>query len=161
MSYLIITLALMTPSVVIAQDVGTSEIPGWLQAIIFFACAFGTFILEIARRYFGKAMDLAAQKTKLAFLAQIDDVVMSKVMELWQIESEALKAAAEDGKLTQAEKDDLKNKAIDWAKSLLDPQLLVNLFGAGNVDKALGTVVEKSVLRTKSATAAVKPVDPS
>lgn len=144
----------LVPVLAFGQDAATDDyiIPGWLQAIIALAGAFMTFVLEIARRYFGKLMDLAAEKTKLAFLAQLDEIVMDRVAELWQTEGEALKEAAADGKLTQAEKDGLKQKAVDWAMGWLDPQILIDLFGTpAKAREAIGAKVDKHVVKAKNA----------
>ena len=144
----------LVPVVAFAQEVAssTTEVPWWLQAIIAVSGVAMTFIMNLARKYFGKLMDLAAQKTKLTFLAQVDDVVMSKVAELWQVEIKAIKAAAKDGKLTAEEKDVFRDKAIAWSKSLLDVSLLADVFGgADNIDGALSAVVEKHVVLAKNA----------
>jgi hypothetical protein len=148
-----------TPEVL---EPGAWAIPGWLQAIIAVVCSLLSIALEYGRRYLNKGMALLAQKTKLAFLAQVGEVVGAKVSELMQIEAEALKEAAADGKLTEAEKEGLKQKAIDWAKSLLDPAMLADLFGgADKVDAGLGAVVESQVRALKKTPTVSAAVDPS
>lgn len=150
----VVWVVVLLPAMGFAQEAapiedGTTMIAGWLQAVIALACTFGTYLLEVLRRYLTKVTDLAAQSTKLAFLNQVDDIIMNKISELWQTEVKAMKRASADGKLTPTEKAALKQKAVDWTKSLLDARLLTGLFGV-NVDGALGSIVDGNVVRAKN-----------
>jgi len=147
---LIVLMVWLLPALGFAQGAGTTtELAWWVQAIIAVAGVLGTVVLNLLRKYFGQLMDLAAQKTKLAFLAQVDDVVMNKVSELWQTEVKVLKAAASDGKLTPLEKARMKKKAVDWANDLLDVKQLLGIFG-DHVNAALGNVVDANVVTAKN-----------
>ena len=156
---ILVLLTIFLPSLALGQALNPddTELPVWARIVIMLVCTFGAYVLNVIKGYFSKAMDLAAQKTKLAFMAQVDDVVMMKVGELWQTEVKALKAAAADGKLTAAEKEDLKNRAREWAKSLLDAQLLISLFGnMSSADLAIDAMVERQVVKLKLAGKSVK-----
>ena len=162
---------LSTPAVALAQDLAkvaaeladAVEVPWWLQALLVLASAFGAWLLNLMRKWLSHLGSLAAQKTNLAFLSNLDDIISAKVAELWQTEVEALKAAAADGKLTSAEKAELKAKAIAWVKSLADPKLLLQLFGASDkIEAGLGAMVERGVVNAKALGSITKPPqDPS
>ena len=145
---------------VIVPPTPTDTVPWWMHMLIAASGIVGAFILNWVRKYFGHLMNLAAEKTNLAFLSRIDDLVMNKVSDLWQSEIKALKAAAKDGKLTKEEKAQFTKIAVDGLKSLLDFKLLTGLFG-DQIDGALGSIVEKHVVQAKLSHKAVAAANPS
>jgi len=91
--------------------------------------------------------------------------VKAAVAEVAQVYADALKAANKDGKLTDREKAEAKNLAIEVAKSNLGKKglaALARILGAGDaVEKWLGNKVEAAVKSLKPATASALPPQPA
>src|SRR5690606_7267735 len=91
--------------------------------------------------------------------------VKAAVAEVAQVYADALKAANKDGKLTDREKAEAKNLAIEVAKSNLGKKglaALARILGAGDaVEKWLGNKVEAAVKSMQPVTAPTLPPQPA
>lgn len=164
--FLLLAVTLLVPFAAMAQavttDAGDTVLPMWAQFAIGVGSLVGGYVVKVFRTYLGKLGKLAAEKTKLAFLDHVDDIISAKVMQLWQDEVKLLKDASADGVWTSAEKKAMQQKAIDWAKSFLDASMLVSIFtNNANADKALGNMVDRAVVKAKIAGKIAKAADPS
>lgn len=120
-----------------------------------------------------KAAELIQAKvdnqTAEAALLRLTAAVTDAVGEVYQAEAGALKGAAADGKLTQEEKDRLKQIAVDHAKSYLGKKgvdMLLEVLGftsekdldkviAGKVDKVIYDAKRAGLNRIEQTTAAL------
>lgn len=132
-----------------------TELPAWVQILIAVGGTLGTALIALLGKVLDRWADTIAERHKLAFISRIDDHVMGYVTDLFNTEIEALKAAAEDGKLTKEEKDRLKRTVVEVTKRHIGIGALSKVFGA-NVDTELGARVEKAVTVAKNAGKAVK-----
>lgn len=83
-------------------------------------------------------------------LVRLDEAVFTAVKELQQTVVDAIKEATADGKITEAEKQRIKQAAIDNVKSHLGPKGLEELghilgLGSGSVDGLIASKVEAAV----------------
>lgn len=109
-----------------------------------------------------KVAQLITAKVKNEYLrgvlVRLDDAVLSAVREVHQVTVEALKSARADGQLTPDERAQVKQVAVDGAKSYLGSKGLAELakvlgLDLGGVDKLLGTRIEAAVHDLKRARA--------
>jgi hypothetical protein len=137
--------------------------PGWVSVLIGLASVLGTALLALLKWALGKLFDFFAEKSKLVFLAQIDEVLMGIVTDLYNTQVEHWKNANEDGKLSDAEKARAKDLAVESLKAVFDPEKLEALFNAagGDLDKALGARVELAKTAAQNAGKAARKVDPT
>jgi len=108
-----------------------------------------------------KAAELIQAKvdnqTAEAALLRLTAAVTDAVGDVYQAEAGALKEAAADGKLTQEEKDRLKQIAIDHAKSYLGKKgiaMLLEVLGftsEKDLDKVIAGKVDKVIYDAKRA----------
>lgn len=154
MKYLVFLTTFLVPALALAQD-GASEMPWWGQMLVATAGVVGTALLGFLGRLLNQAFDYLAKKSKLTFLANVDEVVMGYVTKLYNEEIRHVKAAAADGKLTKEEKKRFAKIAVEQAKEHFGYKTLGQVFGS-KVDDALGSRVEKAVTIAKNAGKAVK-----
>jgi len=89
-----------------------------------------------------------------ALLRAVKDLAMTVVRDVWQTTVEALKEKSKDGKLSSAEINDIKSKALAKFKSYLTAKqlhLLIKAFGQSGVDGFLGMHIEAAIAQNKSA----------
>lgn len=141
---------------------GEQPFPWWAQLIVTALGALGTFALGMLAKYLGKLTDWVAEKTSLAFLRNVDEIVMGVVIDLYNTQVETWKAASADGKLTPAEVSKAKALAFGSARALVDWDQWGAMFGVSS-DIALETRIERAVTVAKNTARAAKGprVDPS
>ena len=135
----------------------------WESVLITLATALGGVILNYLRKGLNALFDMLAEKTKLTFLANVDEVVMDVVTDLYAVEVEHAKKAAADGKLTAEEREKFKTIAKDRLSSWLGPKGLAKLseIFSGQSDMVLAAKIEKAVTVAKNAGKAARASDPS
>ncbi len=141
---------------------GEQPFPWWAQLIVTALGALGTFALGMLAKYLGKLTDWAAEKTRLVFLKNVDEIVMGVVIDLYNTQVETWKAAGEDGKLTPAEVARAKSLALNSAKAFIDWERWSSMFGVSS-DIALESRIERAVTVAKNTakSSAGPRVDPS
>jgi hypothetical protein len=144
-------LVLLLSLVAQAPAADPTEIPWWGQLLITAGSAFGSLLLALGARYLGKLTSYLAEKTKLGFIANVDEVLMGVVTDLYNTQVEHWKAAAKDGKLTDQEKAQAKALALAWAKRLLDWEHVEAVFGKADAEDALKQRIELAVTKAQLA----------
>ena len=127
--------------------------PGWVTVMITLAGIFGTAILALLKWGLSKLTDYLASKSKLVFLAQLDEYLMGIVTHLYETQITHWKAANADRKLTEVEKENAKHLAIISLKRMVDPELLEQLFGTDTVDQDVGIQQRVELAKTRAENA--------
>lgn len=157
-----IAAALMFPTVAFAQAtaaVASADAPWWQKMLLTAFAAFGTAVAGLLGKLLHYLADLAAQKSKLAWLARLDESIMAVVNGLAATVVQSAKQKTADGKLTKAEAEQFKRDAVQALKNIFTVKTLMKVLGAqtsDELDKALGDRVEVAVTRTKALAAAGK-----
>lgn len=165
--FLLITtcVAVFVLTLLIVGTAGAAEGEGepmawWVQALIALASAFGTALLGLLGRLLNKAFDYLAQKSKLAFLGEVDEFLMGYVTLLYNTEVEHAKKAAADGKLTDEEKKRFSAIPVERAKEYFGWDRLSKVLGAGAED-LLASRVEKAKTVATNAGKAARVANPT
>ena len=132
---------------------------GWQSVLIGLAGVAGTALLGLLAKLFGKGMDYLSKKSKLAFLANVDEIIMGFVVKLYNEEVKHLKASYADGKLTKEERKRFLKIVVEQAKDHFGVKTLGQLFGK-NLDTAIESRVEKAVTVAKNAGKAAASTNP-
>lgn len=138
--------------------------PGWASFLITLAGIVGAALLALMKWALSKLFDYLAAKSKLIWLAQVDEYLMAIVTDLYETQITHWKKANADGKLTKEEKEHAKLLAIESLKRAFDPDLLDKLFGDGDEQLAnIGKRVELIKTRAQNAGKAARglPADPT
>jgi hypothetical protein len=146
-------------ALLVGQTVSASAeipLPWYAQVLITLAGAAGTALIGLAARALGKLFDYLAAKTRIAKLAEVDELIMGYVSETYQAEVKQLKAAAEDGKLSPEEVERLQRIPIEKLKEQLGVGQLAKLLGDG-FEAYLKSRVERAVIAHKVAAAKPDP----
>ena len=127
--------------------------PWWHLVLVDVLIGFGAIVLGLLGRALTVAFDWMAEKTKLSFLARVDDALMDIVSELYTTEVEHAKKARSDGKLTQEEKDRFKTLAAEGLKQWMGTKGLAQLgkIFNGSAEHAIKAKIEKAVAVSKNA----------
>lgn len=162
-----ITFALCTmfASVALAADAAVAQDPWWHLALVDVFIGIGGIVLAFIGKNMGKLFDYLAEKSKLSFIARVDNLIMEVVMGIYADERAAMIAARSDGKITKEEKNKLKLIAIDRIKGLIGLDGLAKLTGLFTAEPvqlslALSQKVESAITMWKNAGAVRKP-DPT
>lgn len=137
--------------VLAASAAADIQLPWWAQVLVAVSGTAVTALVSLLGRALNQLFQLLAEKTKLAFLAQVDEHIMGYVSSVSQNEVAKLKAAAADGKLTPAEIAEIKAIPMDAAKELFGKKLAALLGSADAVDSFLASRVERAVVALKAA----------
>lgn len=152
-------------SVALASEAAAeTPVPWWGKVLIALASAFGTAIVALLARLLNRLFAYFARRAKLAFLADVDEVIIGFVSETGNELVEHAKVAAKDGKLTKAERNHFKRIPIRKAKEHFGLEALGELVGSVSedvIDRFLGSRVEKAVTIDKAVKATSAPVPPS
>jgi hypothetical protein len=146
-----------------AADAEGTPIPWWGQALIALASTFGTALLGLLGRLLNQAFKYLAEKTRLAFLGEVDEFIMGYVTLLYNTEVEAAKDAAADGKLTEEEKQKFAAIPVELAKEHFGWNKLSKALGAG-AEGWMASRVERGVTVAKNSGKAARasaPVNPT
>ena len=127
-----------------------TNMPWWGQALVAVAGVAGSAFFAFLGKVLGKAFDYLAQKSKLAFVANVDEIIMGFVIKLYNAEVEHVKAAAADGKLTKEEKKRFASIVSEQAKEHFGLKTLGQVFGS-QVTEVLESRVEKAVTIAQNA----------
>src|SRR5690606_17757922 len=116
----------------------------------------------------GELFDFLAVKTKMSFLAHVDEVLVGAAGQAYDEGAAWLQAALADGKVQPDEWRDLLERTKRIGKSLIDIETLKGYVGADNVDSYLATRAGHAIASSKARGAGAKtmtpemaPVDPS
>ena len=124
--------------------------------LVTFLTAMGVF--SKARKAFGDFFDHLAQKTKLGFLANVDEILIGFATDLYRSEIKVLKAS---GEWNQATKDAMFGKLKDKAKEHFGFASLAALAGGGSPAEVESFVSSRANLAIDEAKNRGKAVDPS
>lgn len=140
-------LALMLGQTIAATG---DAIPWYAHVLITLAGAAGTALIGLTARALGKLFDYLAAKTRIAKLAEVDEIIMGYVSQTYQAEVKQLKEAAEDGKLSPEEVERLQRIPVEKLKEQLGIGPLTKLLGDG-FESYLQSRVERAVVAHKVA----------
>lgn len=129
-----------------AAGVTSDDIPLWGQILIAIAAPLGTIVLGLLGKVLAQLGEYVAQRSKMAWVAQVDDFIMNVISELWRTEVKALKAAAVDGKLTSSEKSAMKRAAMDSVYKQFGAVKLLKVIGGSD---AVSARIETSLMTLK------------
>lgn len=146
-----IIMAMGAALAVAAGGAADVQVPWWGQVLVAVAGSVSAFILHQLGKLVSKAFDFLAEKTRLTFFAQVDEVIMGFVSELAADKVAKLKAAAADGKLTPDEVAELKSIPMDKVKAIFGEKKLGAHIGEA-VDEYLASRVERAVALHKAQT---------
>lgn len=166
--------AFFAPAVALAQDAapaaeGFNWLPlvlGGLGAAVMLVSALGGW--KWLRQKIDQGFDYLAMKTKLGFLANVDEILVGFALDLYHSEIKLLKAEGRWGPETGAK---VLAKLKEKAKQHFGLEMLSGLAGGGSeaeVDSFLSSRAESAVVEAKNRgraakakKAEAKPVDPS
>lgn len=149
---------LFVPFAVFAADAAVGGMPPeanpwWHIVLVNVLIGFGSIVLGLIGKGLTLAFDWLAEKTKISFLARVDDALMDIITEIYATQVEHAKAAAKDGKLSKEEREKFKSLAISSLKSWLGVKGIKKLGAIANgfTETSIRGKVEKAIAVSKNA----------
>jgi hypothetical protein len=148
---LLFPLALIAADAEIASTVVAD--PWWHMLLVDVLIGLGAVAMGLLGRALTVVFDWLAERTKLSFLARVDDAAMDIVTDLYAKEVEHAKKAKADRKLTKEEREKFASIAAVSLKSWLGTKGLAQLgkIFSGSAEDAIKAKIEKAVAVSKNA----------
>jgi hypothetical protein len=132
-------------------------VPHVAELAITLASLIGAYVLNRVQQWLRCKVD---NERARGVLLRLTDAVENAVLEVEQTTSEALRAAAEDGKITSDEAEKVRQVALDAAKRQLGTHGVAELrqvLGDEEVDELIGGRLEAHLARIKRGVLAAGP----